>query len=99
MWHDIEYHSSCNYDWGDIQVWDGSAWVTLVPDQGYSSTNDRWCGPPDYDPPVNPPWMHYTADVSDYMGADFQIRFRMHSDNAVVDYGMYVDNIFLEADY
>jgi len=101
MWHDIEYQSSCNYDWGDIQVSDngGASWVTVVPTQGYSSTNNRWCGPPTFDPPVDPPWMHYTVDVSAYMTANFQVRFRMHSDNAVVDYGMYVDNVFLATDY
>jgi hypothetical protein len=101
MWHDIEYHSSCNYDWGDVQVSDngGASWTTVVPDQGYSSSNNRWCGPPTFDPPVDPPWMHYSLDVSAYMTASFRVRFRLHSDNAVTDYGMYIDKVHLVTDY
>ncbi len=95
MWRDIEGNSRCLYDWADVQVYNGSSWITVSPFQGYDyELGNRWCG--NIDTGIQPDWIHNVVDVSFAMNENLQIRYRMHSDGSIAEQGLFVDLIWLD---
>jgi hypothetical protein len=93
MWFDIEPNATCANDWADMQASsnNGTAWTTVTTTPGYTA-NNRWCGELG-DPPANPTWNLYEANLSSFLSSQSRLSFRFHSNNATRDHGIYIDNI------
>ncbi|MCP4605213.1 MAG: SUMF1/EgtB/PvdO family nonheme iron enzyme [Proteobacteria bacterium] len=106
---DIYNSGSCSSDWGDVQAYNGSSWVTFTNTSlkkwngsswinGYDD-NNRWCSDIGDPPSINQTWTQYRVDVSTAADEndEFQIQFRVNeaSCSSSDDYGMYIDNVKL----
>jgi hypothetical protein len=93
---DIEYFTNCTRDYGIVQVYNGTTWVTVTPAPPYDA-NSRWCGDIG-DPPVSATWTNYSINVSTQArgNSNFRVRFLLHSNSSTVDHGMYIDMVKLQ---
>jgi len=112
-WYEFEWCTStcgaynpepCALDGGNVEVFDGSAWVRVTPSGGYPGTLrffDSYYTHPLVDQPgynadgTESTWVHESFDVSAYRNGAFRIRFLFGSDSGVNEAGWYIDDVRL----
>ncbi len=115
FWHWYEFEwctSACGaynpvpsaLDGGNVEVWNGSEWVLVIPEGGYPGTlaffDSYYTHPQQGDPGYNADgtelaWLQATFDVTAYVNAAFRVRFVFGSDSGVAEDGWYIDDIVI----
>ncbi|UCF07838.1 MAG: hypothetical protein JSW28_09385 [Thermoplasmata archaeon] len=79
-----KYKTESGYDFGSVDMYDGTSWTTLATYDG--------SGPSTFE--------QVTFDLVDFTGCDLvQLRFRFTSDRYVIDDGWYIDDVEVSAEF
>ncbi len=82
-----------NYDFCQLMASTdgGSSWIPMCGLYTQTGTNDQDQGEPVWDGTQNS-WVEEQVDLSDFLGQQIQLRFRLRSDNFVTGDGFYFDD-------
>jgi len=112
-WYELEWCvSTCGaynpdpaaLDGGNVEVWNGSAWVPVTPAGGYPGTlrffDSYYTHPMQGDPGYNADgteltWLQATFDLTPHLNAALRVRFVFGSDSGVSEDGWYIDDIVI----
>jgi hypothetical protein len=115
FWHWYEFEwcvSTCGaynpdpsaLDGGNVEVWNGSAWVPITPVGGYPGTlrffDSYYTHPMQGDPGYNAEgtertWLQASFDLTPHLNAALRVRFLFGSDSGVSEDGWYIDDIVI----
>jgi len=77
VWYDTEL----SFDFGYVEVYDGSGWVNVTPGKGYTGWSPLWKNE------------RIELNSADFGNRQIRVRFRLESDGSRQYAGMYVDDV------